>query len=232
MAKMPLMKHQKDMLRVIAPYLKDGTLETMWVFMEYSGTYETRAPKSKIQVKELDGWKPGEFSKADLRTFEELGFFRFDGNASKNGHSPRYILHEYKILEAVESDFEYPEPPASGVTIHNHGGTISGIVSAVHSHVEQNIVQNNRESVVAQIEKQLDEILEQASTELSIEQLESYKQHIEQIRQEVQKANPDNSALQRMLQPILFADALNGATQLFERLSPYLPVLTSLVGKL
>lgn len=101
MAIYSLTDRQKEMLRSIAPGLKDGSVKTEWVYLTGSGRIISILGLSNAKL-QTEIWN--NVTEADFDDFSEVGLFRLKGEY-------RYTLNAQRIIDAVKSNFGEDDEP-------------------------------------------------------------------------------------------------------------------------
>jgi len=121
---------------------------------------------------------------------------------------------------AVRDDFELKSMLSFEQNIGSifHGpitnSTIQSIAVAANSNIQQAVNQGNTDALRAEIAQIVEKIVEAVKTELSVDQLSSYATTAKQLKEEVQKPNPDQTIIQRLSGLLSFAGNLDGAIEL------------------
>lgn len=151
-----LVERQKKMLRSLAQGINEATVGTYCIASRGGNEVDMFFPEAK---KNPENWDI--ITEADISTFLDLGFLRMI-KLDNLGLPGSFTINEYKVLKAVEDNFQIPDNPSSVVKNIQIGNVSGGIVN-VDSYVN-NITQTIQNS------DRVDEDLKQQFT-LLIEQL-------------------------------------------------------------
>jgi len=140
---------------------------------------------------------------------------------------------------AVRQDFKTMSVPTSQVqNIFNAPVTATNlVVNAINSSIEQTA--NDPTAILELIQGTLEELVRQTSKFLDLSQQTLYTHHANELREELEKPQPDRTRIQRLISILSFGDQLNGTLDLGDRAfaaavvaSPYFPVLYGYIEKL
>lgn len=197
MTQFPLTDRQKEILRSLVSGLKQNTIATEWILFYDRGNIQSiRGIDQTLWDTVWDGVKPSDFDK-----FVKCGFFRVSG-ANQQGIPVRYVLDDYAIIQAVESEFEQPKPDANSVSQPTyHFGNISGSnvnVGSTLNHVTQTL--NNASSIPEDLKTELQtEITKLQTTLQSVSQehqkdVERISRQIERLIDDLNQEQPDKES--------------------------------------
>lgn len=109
MNKYSLTSKQRDILRAIAEGIRDGSVDTEWLYSRAIGDVYTDlsgfARAQELQMKE-----------SDLSTFANLGFI---SHGEKRTNCVAYHVYEQSVLDAVDNDFDMPGSSSSSGSVQN-----------------------------------------------------------------------------------------------------------------
>lgn len=192
MAKYPLTERQKDLIRSLAPGLRDGTVETEWTVARSIGTPAKGIPITILRLSNdllLSGWK--DVKTADFDAFVQCGFFNQKSQTS-------YTLNEALILDAVDHNFADDEPTPSA-QINFYGGDFRGAIvnaAATLTDVQQSIgatpLSDDAKAQLTQLIEQLKEALANAELpEDEAEEAEAAAHHVQAAVDQLNSAQPN-----------------------------------------
>lgn len=95
-----------------------------------------------------------------------------------------------------------------------NNSTIQSIAVAANSNIQQAVNQGDDDALRAEIVQIVEKLVEAIKTELNLDQLSSYAATAKQLKEEIQKPNPDPTILQRLSGLLSFAGNLDGAIDL------------------
>ena len=154
MAKYPLTDRQKDMIRSLAPGLRDGKVDTDWTIMHGEDRIFSiygLDNNGKLWREVWDGVKDSDFV-----AFGRCGFV--DQMGEEN-----YSLNEYLILNAVDHDFA-DDDKTQGTQINISGGDFRGSnvnIASTLTNVQQSISSSSLDDEVkAQLSQLVGELKE------------------------------------------------------------------------
>lgn len=121
---------------------------------------------------------------------------------------------------AIRDDFKAKSIPSFEQNIGSifqgsvTNSTIQSVAVAANSNIQQAVNQGDTEAIRAEIALIVEKIVDAVKTELNVDQLSSYVGTAKQLKEEVQKQNPDPTIIQRLSGLLSFAGNLDGAIEL------------------
>lgn len=218
MAKYKLTDIQKHTLELLVNAYNEGKLRKIVSVVTFSGE----------GILEVDGYK-GNNIEGDLNAIYEEGLIGFD-SFSKSA-DPIYSLRQLGI-EAVENDFEKPEPsPTAQSIITTNIGSISGGNFQIVGYSKNSKISQKFETKAdfeSEIDKVIEQITEVVKQELNQELL-PYLKELEELKNELKAEKPDESKLKPLLNTLGFFGNIEGSISLIFRVWPLLLSLLQMV---
>jgi hypothetical protein len=208
MAKYPLTDRQKDLIRSLAPGLRDGTIRTEWIIFYGDGKI---LGVGGMSVEVWNTWDGVKY--ADFDVFVNCDFF----NRTPQGG---YTLNEALILDAVDHDFEvndWVKGQGNQYNLSNISGSNINIESRLDN-VQQSI--GTATPLSDDAKEQLTELIEQLKEALSAvpedeaEEAEVLAHHAQVAVEQLNSGKPNKKLLS------ISVDGLEKAAENVGRIAP------------
>lgn len=133
--------------------------------------------------------------------FHSISLTSSGRNAVRSGYKKEGLL---TIQQQVGAVFQGPV----------HDSNIQAIAVAANSNIQQAIEQGNKESLLVEIDKLIEGLIEVINPELQPDEVESYNDIANKLNGEIREKEPDKTFIQRALGYLAFMGDLDGAVEL------------------
>ncbi len=121
--------------------------------------------------------------------------------------------------QVVHDNFRRPEAVGTNITAgaiigHVSGGNIQSVANAYESTIQQLVNQSDAEGLRQTITETLEKLVAEVSDQLTMQQKIVYMQAAAAIEQEIAKAEPDTTVLEKALRTLTLGDTMNGVLDL------------------
>ena len=164
-------------------------------------------------------------------TLIEAGLIRIDdGNT--------YVLKQ-EAFDAIDNDFIRPDKPISqvittyvGTQIQGNvsGGNIQGIAYADTSAIQQIISDPNK--LAKELDSITSDLLDSVKNELGGKQIVEYSKLIDELKNGLQKENPDRNWFRKLIGGLSFLNDTTSSIELVLKTLPYISLILQLANQI